>query len=69
MLTTLVALDTLEPAYTWKTDVLPMLGEVTNGVLEGDLLLKGYGDPYLVTERFWQIAAANSPVGNIHHQR
>ncbi len=51
MLTTLVALDTLEPAYTWKTDV-HLLGEVTDGVLDGDLLLKGYGDPYLVTERF-----------------
>ena len=54
MLTTLVALDTLEQAYTWKTDV-HLLGEVTDGVLEGDLLLKGYGDPYLVTERFWQM--------------
>jgi len=52
MLTTLVALDTLGPAYTWKTDV-HLLGEVTDGVLDGDLLLKGYGDPYLVTERFW----------------
>ena len=54
MLTTLVALDTLGPAYTWKTDV-HLLGEVTDGVLDGDLLLKGYGDPYLVTERFWQL--------------
>ena len=54
MLTTLVALDTLGPAYTWKTDVYA-LGEITDGVLNGDLLLKGYGDPYLVTERFWQL--------------
>jgi D-alanyl-D-alanine carboxypeptidase/D-alanyl-D-alanine-endopeptidase (penicillin-binding protein 4) len=54
MLTTLVALDMLGPAYTWKTDVYA-LGETTDGVLEGDLLLKGYGDPYLVTERFWQL--------------
>jgi D-alanyl-D-alanine carboxypeptidase/D-alanyl-D-alanine-endopeptidase (penicillin-binding protein 4) len=54
MLTTLVALDTLGPAYTWKTDVY-VLGEVTDGALDGDLLLKGYGDPYLVTERFWQL--------------
>ena len=54
MLTTLVALDTLKPAYTWKTDV-HLLGTVTDGVLDGDLLLKGYGDPYLVTERFWQL--------------
>ena len=54
MLTTLVALDTLGPAYTWKTDV-HMLGEIEDGVLDGDLLLKGHGDPYLVTERFWQL--------------
>jgi len=54
MLTTLVALDTLGPAYTWKTDV-HVLGEVEDGVLDGDVLLKGYGDPYLVTERFWQL--------------
>ena len=54
MLTTLVALDTLGPAYTWKTDVY-VLGEVSDGVLDGDLQLKGYGDPYLVTERFWQL--------------
>ncbi len=54
MLTTLVALDMLGPAYTWKTDVY-LLGEVTDGVLDGDLLLKGHGDPYLVTERFWQL--------------
>ena len=52
MVTTLVALDTLGPAYKWKTEVYP-LGETRNGVFEGDLLLKGYGDPYLVTERFW----------------
>jgi D-alanyl-D-alanine carboxypeptidase/D-alanyl-D-alanine-endopeptidase (penicillin-binding protein 4) len=54
MLTTLVALDMLGPAFTWKTEVYA-LGETTDGVLEGDLLLKGYGDPYLVTERFWQL--------------
>ncbi len=54
MLTTLVALDTLGPAYTWKTDVY-VLGDVNDGILEGDLLLKGHGDPYLVTERFWQL--------------
>lgn len=54
MVTTLVALDTLGPAYSWKTDVY-LLGETRDGVLAGDLLLKGYGDPYLVTERFWML--------------
>jgi len=54
LLTTLVALDTLGPAYRWRTDVYA-LGEITDGRLDGDLLLKGYGDPFLVTERFWQM--------------
>jgi D-alanyl-D-alanine carboxypeptidase/D-alanyl-D-alanine-endopeptidase (penicillin-binding protein 4) len=54
LLTTLVALDTLGPAYRWRTDVYA-LGEVRDGHLDGDLLLKGYGDPFLVTERFWQM--------------
>lgn len=54
MVTTLVALDTLGPTYRWKTEVR-FLGDVNNGVLDGDLALKGFGDPYLVTERFWQL--------------
>ena len=54
LLTTLVALDVLGPAHTWKTDVY-VLGELENGRLDGDLLLKGYGDPFLVTERVWQL--------------
>ena len=54
MVTTLVALDKLGPTYRWKTEV-SFLGPVTDGRLDGDLLIKGYGDPYLVTERFWQM--------------
>ncbi len=54
MVTTLVALDTLGPAYRWRTEV-SFLGELTDRRLAGDLLMKGYGDPYLVTERFWQL--------------
>lgn len=54
LLTTLVALDILGPAYRWKTDIFA-LGEIKEGQLAGDLLLKGYGDPFLVTERVWQM--------------
>jgi D-alanyl-D-alanine carboxypeptidase/D-alanyl-D-alanine-endopeptidase (penicillin-binding protein 4) len=54
MVTTLVALDTLGPAYRWKTEV-SFLGPVVDGVLDGDIAIKGFGDPYLVTERFWQL--------------
>jgi D-alanyl-D-alanine carboxypeptidase/D-alanyl-D-alanine-endopeptidase (penicillin-binding protein 4) len=54
LLTTLVALDRLGPAYRWKTEVYAG-GDVVDGRLDGDLLLKGYGDPFLVTERVWQL--------------
>ncbi|MCO4810017.1 MAG: D-alanyl-D-alanine carboxypeptidase/D-alanyl-D-alanine-endopeptidase [Gammaproteobacteria bacterium] len=54
LLTTLVALDVLGPAYRWKTDIYA-LGVIEDGILDGDLLLKGYGDPFLVTERVWQM--------------
>ena len=54
LLTTLVALDVLGPTYTWQTDIYA-LGDVADGKLQGDLLIKGYGDPYLVTERVWQL--------------
>ena len=54
LLTTLVALDLLGPAYKWKTEIYA-LGDIYDGRLDGDLLIKGYGDPFLVTERVWQM--------------
>jgi D-alanyl-D-alanine carboxypeptidase/D-alanyl-D-alanine-endopeptidase (penicillin-binding protein 4) len=54
LLTTLVALDVLGPTYRWRTDVFAE-GELDDGRLNGDLVLKGYGDPFLVTERVWQL--------------
>ena len=54
LLTTLVALDVLGPAYKWRTNVY-VLGDVEDGHLRGDLLIEGNGDPYLVTERVWQL--------------
>ena len=54
LVTTLVALDVLGPSYRWKTDVYT-LGDIKNGRLDGDLALKGYGDPFLVTRRVWEL--------------
>lgn len=62
VVTTLVALDLLGPSYRWKTDVYA-LGEIEAGRLDGDLLIKGYGDPYLVTERVWQMLRALAQTG------
>lgn len=52
LLTTFLALETLGPAYKWKTEAY-LGGPLRNGFLEGDLYLKGYGDPYMVLERYW----------------
>ncbi len=54
LLTTLVALDVLGPSFRWKTDVY-LRGALEGDRLKGDLLIKGYGDPFLVTERVWQL--------------
>lgn len=50
--TTYAALDLLGPAWIWTTPVW-LQGKVVDGVLEGDLVIKGSGDPKLVPERLW----------------
>lgn len=54
LLTTSAALELLGPAYTWHTDVLSA-ASLHDEVLEGDLIIKGYGDPALTLERFWAL--------------
>jgi D-alanyl-D-alanine carboxypeptidase/D-alanyl-D-alanine-endopeptidase (penicillin-binding protein 4) len=52
LLTTWAALQALGPTYRWKTEAY-FDGRLVDGTLEGDLLLKGYGDPLLTLERLW----------------
>jgi D-alanyl-D-alanine carboxypeptidase/D-alanyl-D-alanine-endopeptidase (penicillin-binding protein 4) len=52
VVTTFAALDSLGPAYTWHTQAL-VQGTVVDGLLEGDLILRGGGDPYMTLERWW----------------
>ena len=52
LVTTYAALDLLGPAFTWTTPVY-VDGPVRNGVLEGNLYIRGQGDPKLVLERLW----------------
>jgi D-alanyl-D-alanine carboxypeptidase/D-alanyl-D-alanine-endopeptidase (penicillin-binding protein 4) len=54
LVTSYAALDLLGPAYTFKTDVL-ITGSLAGGVLQGDLVLRGGGDPKLTYERLWQL--------------
>lgn len=50
--TTFAALDLLGPAFTWTTPVF-IDGTTRDGVLRGNLYLKGGGDPKLLTEQLW----------------
>lgn len=50
--TTTAALDTLGPAFVWRTPVY-VDGSVRDGVLHGNVYIKGSGDPRLVVERLW----------------
>lgn len=52
LLTTYAGLDLLGPSYTWKTEIY-LDGKLDNGVLRGDLIIKGYGDPKFNIEQFW----------------
>lgn len=49
LVTTYAALDLLGPAFTWKTPVY-FDGLVQGGVLRGNLIIQGQGDPKLVME-------------------
>jgi D-alanyl-D-alanine carboxypeptidase/D-alanyl-D-alanine-endopeptidase (penicillin-binding protein 4) len=52
LVTTLAALETLGPTWSWKTPVY-VEGNVREGTLHGNLHLQGQGDPKLVAERLW----------------
>ena len=52
LVTTYAGLDLLGPAHTWSTEVYTS-GALLNGVLSGNLFIKGYGDPKLTLESFW----------------
>ena len=57
LVTTYAALELLGPAYRWKTEAY-VTGPIRDGMLEGDLVLKGYGDPKLDLEAFWVLLRA-----------
>lgn len=52
LLTTFAGLELLGPNFTWRTEIY-VNGEIENGVLNGDLIIKAYGDPSLTLEKFW----------------
>ena len=52
LVTTYAGLELLGPAYRWKTETY-LGAPLRDGTLEGDLILKGQGDPKLTLEEFW----------------
>ncbi len=53
--TSAAALARLGPDFRWTTDVL-LGAPMTGGTVQGDLYLRGRGDPTLTSERMWEIA-------------
>ena len=56
LVTTYAALDSLGPAYTWTTRAWAD-GPVARGVLNGNLVLQGGGDPLMNIERWWRLVS------------
>ena len=57
LVTTFAALELLGRDYRWKTEAY-LGGPLNNGVLYGDLVLKGYGDPKITIEQWQAFMAA-----------
>ena len=53
LVTTYAGLDLLGPAFRWNTPVTFGGPVDVDGTLQGDLFIKGQGDPSLVLERLW----------------
>lgn len=53
LVTTFAALDLLGPDFTWKTPVIFDGPIDARGVLHGNLVIRGAGDPTMVMERLW----------------
>jgi serine-type D-Ala-D-Ala carboxypeptidase/endopeptidase (penicillin-binding protein 4) len=60
--TTFAALDLLGPAFVWQTRAW-IRGTLVDGVLDGDLILQGGGDPYITLERWWSFVQALRAAG------
>ena len=53
VVSTYALLKTLKPEFTLETEVW---GDLKDGVVQGDLVFKGDGDPLLTSERIWLLA-------------
>lgn len=62
LVTTNAALAILTPAYRWKTEVYRD-SQISHWVLDGNLIIKGYGDPAFKVQDFWRLLMTLRQVG------
>ena len=55
LVTTYAALQELGPDYRWRTELRSRQRPTSSGVLPGDLVIRGRGDPKLDLRHFWQL--------------
>ena len=67
LVTSYAALQQLGPGFTWATEIWAE-GALKDGVLDGDLAIRGNGDPSLTLERMWLLQRELRTRG-IHHIR
>ena len=60
--TTIASLDLLGPTFVWRTPVY-IDGPVRDGVLQGNVFVRGSGDPRLVVERVWLLMRRLQGIG------
>lgn len=54
LVTTYAALEILGPAHSWRTELLADRSPI-DGRVDGNVYLRGSGDPKLALEQFWQL--------------
>lgn len=62
LVTTNAAFDLLTPDYRWKTEIYRD-GNMNSGVLDGNLIIKGYGDPSFKASDFWRLLMSLQQAG------
>jgi D-alanyl-D-alanine carboxypeptidase/D-alanyl-D-alanine-endopeptidase (penicillin-binding protein 4) len=62
LVTTFAALELLGPDFRWRTEAF-VDGPVVDGALDGNLVLRGHGDPKITIEQFQSLVAALRATG------
>ncbi|HSH84167.1 MAG TPA: D-alanyl-D-alanine carboxypeptidase/D-alanyl-D-alanine-endopeptidase [Guyparkeria sp.] len=62
LVTAVAALDVLGPSFQWKTEIYADTMPV-KGVINGDLYIKGFGDPWFRSEDLWGVARRLQELG------